>query len=845
MPRLRALLLLFFLSGATSLVYQTVWARQLHLVVGTSSFAISTVLAAFMGGLGIGGALAVRGADRVPRPLLAYGLLEAGIGLYALALPSLIRWLAVPVYLGVHRGLQPDPLVFGAVAAALVGLVLLPPTAAMGATLPLLARLFVERKGDAGDRIGLLYGINTAGAVAGTGVAGLVLLPTVGLAATTGLTAAGNLLLAAVAIGLDRRQPVLRPQPDDDLERDLIGGEVAADRVAIAVIAVGGLASLLCEVAWTRLVGLVLGGTTYAFTAMLLAVLLGIAAGGRLGGPLADTAWRRGGTRGVLRALAGVELLLAGVTWGLTFLWSELPYWFVWLYDGLSGSAWAGAPFAASLLLCVLVLLPPAGLMGAAFPLAVRAAAGDGPTIGGPVALAYAANTLGGVIGAVLAGFVLLPLITVRGTVGVAAAANLIAAALALWRAGERRGALGASLAVIVPLRVWAPWDPLWMSGGMHHYVSQFSQHTREGIHWFATGNQELLFYREGLSTVVTVGRNVNTGNRWLANNGKIDASATGDMPTQVLCSLIAAQHLEAPAEGLVIGLASGVTAGAAAQAPGVQRLQVVELEPAIFEAARFFDAENFGVLDDPRVELVANDGRNHVLRAPPGRWGWVVSQPPNPYLSGVANLFTHDFWALGRSRLAPGGLWSQWVQLYGMGEDEVRLLLRTFVQIYPHVALYAGLERTDAPQVDLVLVAGEHPLPPTFERAEALLADRRAAAALARVGVEGPADLVAMHAMDRDALLAFVGEGPVVTDDNMIIEYIAPLYLHRNTQIENWRALSAAARVPWAHLPDDPRALSELADAYEIRGDLRRAGEVRGRLIELASPGAGPSSGD
>ncbi len=219
-----------------------------------------------------------------------------------------------------------------------------------------------------------------------------------------------------------------------------------------------------------------------------------------------------------------------------------------------------------------------------------------------------------------------------------------------------------------------------------------------------------------------------------------------------------------------------------------------------------------------------------------------MVSEPPNPYLSGVANLFTRDFWQMGRTRLAPGGIWSQWVQLYGMGEGEVRSLLRTFTQTYPHVALYAGLERSDDPQVDLVLVGSDRPIEPTFERARALLAHPPAAAALERVGITGPADLVAMHTFDREGLLAFVGEGPQVTDDNMRVEYAAPLYLHRDTQVDNWRAISAAAQIPWRSLPDDPAELAALAEAYAARGDPARASAVRARIADPR--GAAPTPG-
>lgn len=819
----RALVGLFFVSGATSLVYQTVWQRELHLLLGTSSAALATVLAAFMGGLGLGGIVGARWAP--PRPLAAYGRLEALIGLYALAFPTLVD-LAEPAYLAVVRGpLLPAA---GPLQALLAGALLLPPTVAMGATLPLLVRVAVDRIGTAADRVSALYAANTAGAVVGTAVAGLALLPTLGLATTTAIAAAGNGLVAALAFGLDPWLPPLVPR--DDLEADDRPDQAPA-KAALAAIALGGAAALASEVLWTRMVGLLLGGTTYAFTAMLLAVLVGIAIGARFAGPFADDALRYGGTHRVLLGLAGVEAAVAAACFGLTFLWTYLPYGMVALYDLLGGEEAPAAMFLASFAMCTVLLVGPAALMGAAFPYAVRAVAGDRPDAGGPVGRVYAWNTLGGVVGAVLAGFVGIPLLGLRGLAGAAAAVSLVAAAICVARP---RPALAAALVGLaaVPLVVRAPWDPLWMSGGLYQYVGWFHDHTPAGLRKFTTHEQELLFEAEGRSTVVTVGRNTDTGNLWLANNGKVDASSTGDLPTQVLCALVGAQFVERPERVAVVGLASGITAGAATLLPGLGRLEVVELEPAMVDAARFFDGFNHGVLDHPRVTLVWNDGRNHLLRAPPGTYDLVISEPSNPYLSGVANLFTKEFWEMGQSRLVPGGVWAQWVQMYGMGPDELRGLLRTFAEVYPHVAVYDVLAGAD-----LVLVGSDRPLEPTPARAAAFLADEAVAGELAKVGVRFPLDLVALHAMDRDQTLAFAGRAPLVTDDDMRVEYAAPLWLHTDVAIRNWEDLLAAAHVPWGVLSSEPLDWLDLAEAYEGLGDDRRAALVRARTLAHLDP--------
>ncbi|MEZ4317966.1 MAG: fused MFS/spermidine synthase [Myxococcota bacterium] len=369
-----ALLPLFFVSGATALVYQTLWNRDLHLVFGTSTFAIATVLSAFMAGLALGGAVMARFADRTPRPLAVYGVLEAVIGIYALAFPWIVG-AARLVYLQTWHALEPSPAVFGLIQFAIVGVTLLLPTAAMGATLPLLARFATSRLGTAGDRIGTLYAVNTAGAVFGTWFAGFVLLPSAGLWLTTVLAASANLLLGAAAIGLDRWNGADQQTVD---VRDDLRVPFTPEIVMVAfALGLAGFSSLVYEVAWTRLLGLMVGASVYAFSVMLLAFLVGIAIGGKVGGPLADRALKRSGVAGVLWLLGGVEAGVAVLSYGLMYVFPELPFWYVWIFD-LTGAAESPTMmWVTSLVVSGLVMTPPAVLMGIAFPVAVRAVVGD------------------------------------------------------------------------------------------------------------------------------------------------------------------------------------------------------------------------------------------------------------------------------------------------------------------------------------------------------------------------------------------------------------------------------------------------------------------------------------
>lgn len=840
--RERAVLLLyplFFLSGATGLTYQTLWARQLHLVFGTSTFAITTVLTAYMAGLAIGGFVMARHADRVRRPLAWYGWIEAGIGVYALLFPVLLG-LVTPIYLGFWRALEPPPVLFGVVQFLVVGLLLLLPTALMGATLPLLARFATERVSAAGDAVGRLYALNTAGAVFGTFLCGFMLLPTLGLWWTTVAAALTNLALAGGALLAQR---LARGSEEVAPDEDLPDSGLQPGLVVVAVATgLAGFAALTYEVAWTRVLGLMLGASVYAFSLMLLAFLIGIALGGWAGGWLSDRALLRLGQRGLLGLLAWLQVGVGLLSFGLLFLFPELPFFYVWLFDLFAADTSPTLLWSVSMLVAVVVMTPAALLMGASFPVAVRAVIGSGGALGGPVGRIYGFNTLGSLLGAGLAGFLFLPWIEIRGTVLVAVLVNLISAlVLFAWVAWTRRKrlevvsafAVGLGAIALIAVGVWptsieqAQRRQLLMTAGMYKYVTDLSERSRAGVLRYTVEPYELLYYREGLSSVVTVARNRNTGNVWLANNGKVEASTTVDMPTQVLVSLLPFLYAEERAQTLVIGLASGITAGSVTRIPEVEELSVVELEPAIEPAARFFDEQNHGVLDDPRTRLVFNDGRNHLLLSSTESFDVIISEPSNPWISGVSNLFTQEFLAMGRTRLRSGGVWAQWVQMYGMDEGDLCSLLATFADAYPNVALFMTVE-----DADLVMLGSDRPLLPELDQIERVLGSQSGLAEeLGRVGLSDPITLLSAWQMDRDGIYGMCPRAQRNTDDNMRIEYAAPLNLHRATTRGNVNRLLRHAQVP--PKLDEPLALLKLAVAYLDRKDFDRGLEGVFRALE------------
>lgn len=824
------LLVLFFLSGGAGLLYEVLWMRRLTLVFGATQLAVATVLGAFMLGLAAGGAVGGRLADRGRALLLAYGVLEIFVGVYALAFPWLLS-LATGYY-ATSFGVESVDWWGGQMRRLLLmGALLLLPTAAMGATLPLLARHAADRASRAAQRTGLLYGANTAGAVVGTWLTGFVLLPALGVRTTEVAAAWANIAVGVVALvwafksGLsapvedDRslaaeREELLDLAPDPDRapgRRPLV---VAAVTVSLGV---SGACAMIYEVAWSRFLALVIGSSVYAFTLMLVAFLVGTA-GGSL---VASARVGRPGHR-PLRELS-IALALAAVSAFVSnHLFQFMPFWYVDLYAAFDGHD--SMVFVGQALIAGLVMTPTTFCIGLAFPLAVASVLDRPGAVGRQVSLLYVGNTLGAVAGAVGAGFLLIPWFGIQDTLLLAVVLDLVLAALvvSIRVLPRARKAVAIALLAVAGLTasfVRPPWDPLLMSAGMYKYVSDLSDYSHEAVRNFALSDFELLYYAEGVTSVVTVARSMGSGNIWLANNGKVDASTESDLRTQVLLGHLPFLYMPRAKSALVVGLASGITAGSVLHEDGLQSIDVLEIEPAVVEASHYFDLHNNRPLDDPRVSMITNDARNHLVLTD-RTYDVIINEPSNPWITGVSNLFTQEYLQLGRSRLAPDGVFVQWTQVYGMGRDDLRSLLKTFAEVFPHVLLFSAVEDTD-----LLMIGSRAPLLAWPDQLRHRGWEGTRAEDLARVGVEDPHDLLGFLLMDRDGVLDAAGDAPVNTDDNALIEFSAPKFLHYATSEGNIDLLLDHAQWAWpqyAPLIEDPgRALPlllGLGRAYEKR---------------------------
>lgn len=775
------LALLFFTSGALGLVYQVLWTRSLTLILGNSTSAVGLVLAVFMGGLALGSALAGRVADRLPprAALAGYGVLEAVLGVWAACTPLMFG--------AMHRGLLalagPEGVPFWWKAAMVVP-ALLPPTMMMGATLPLICRAAASFRGLSGS-FPLLYGLNTLGATLGAFLAGFLALPLLGLQATLLLAAGGNVLVGVVGLALARRWPtaVVRSEATQDPEASTFPG-----MLVLTAALLSGAAAMAYEVAFTRALALSLGSSIYSFSLVLTLFLAGIGLGSLLVRriPAAPAV-------AFCVCQAGMALSVAA----LLLYFPALPKLFLELFPLVRSSF--VLLLAGDFLLAAPALLVPALLMGLSLPLLVRLGAGSYRRLG----QIYAANTFGGIFASAAVALALLPGLGVEGTIRLAIGVNLAAcASLLVGVRGSARPALVAALAAVGVATLLVPsWSQQVMASGPSVYAPLLDE---RGLAPEAPG--KVLFYRDGANCTVSVHEEGEV--RYLRVNGKTDASTTrSDMGTQLMLGHLPLLVHPAPRRALVIGLGSGVTAGACTLYPTLERLDVAEIEPAMVQAADLFSDWNRRALEHPSVRMKLNDGRNVLLESEP--YDVLSVEPSNPWIAGIASLFTTEFYEICRDRLAPGGVLCQWIHLNALEEPELRMVVGTFADVFPQGQVWLGASK------DLLLVTwkGDDPSAALPARLEKVWRESPAIRQdLEGLGVREPLAFYGRYLCQVQDLRPWYEGGRRNTDDLPLLEYLAPMNLYRQGKAEEARRILLQYRQgafpPGAGLAEREKAL-------------------------------------
>ncbi len=797
-PRLSAFVAAcFFLSGAAGLVYQVIWVRLIEKVIGSAPFAVAAVLSVFMAGLALGSWRAGRVIDRQPgrAALLAlYGKLELGIGVLALAVPVAMA-IARPVYRAFYDPLLEHFWCHQAAALAGCALVLIPPAALMGATLPVLCRFYVRRLDHLGRRTGWLYGLNTAGAALGVALCGLVLIPHLGVWPTLGLFAALNFLIGGACLGVARRlaaepaPPKARsqrkappspappePGPTDGMHRQM--------RWGLAIFAVSGFCAMAYEVLWTRLLGLIAGPTTYSFTLVVTTFIIGLALGSLLLRRAADH------STAVFTLLTGSQLAAAAAALLVSQTLGNSQLFFAKLIY-IHQDRFSHLMLTQSLVIFA-VLVTPTVLLGATFPLVNRLVIRSMAAMGRTLGTAYAVNTLGAIAGSFAAGFLLIPWLGMADGLRLVSLAQFGLSGLALLHGGrfgrfaaaKRLVAASLLLAAGLLLLPYPSWRTDLLSRGWYRDFGAFA-HVLEQNGWIEAlrhgadriavqrGGLEVVFQAEGMAGFTTVEKEITSlgiAEYALFNSGKADASSHGDRSTQALSAHIPLLFHPGARDVMVLGLASGMTPGEVLLYP-IRKLDVVEINAQVAAACRrFFSPWNNNCLEDPRTRLIVQDGRNH-LALTRAAYDVIISEPSNPWMAGLANLYSLEFFRLVRERLNPGGLFAQWIQSYEMDWDTFALLGRTFSAVFPEGAL------VKIGPVDYLLLGFRDGGGFDWQAAR----DRQVYAQRSRNVVFPSTDFL-VHLVLTEDLGQLFGTGPLHTDDRPLLEFAAPRTLYSGT---------------------------------------------------------------
>ncbi|QVQ28163.1 fused MFS/spermidine synthase [Achromobacter deleyi] len=733
---------LLFLSGAAALVFQVLWIKQLSLVVGVEVSAIAGAVGAFFLGLALGGWVLGRQADRLRRPLRFYALLEVAVAVSCVAVTWALAQSAAPFVAVEARS--------GVAAWLLVGVLLAIPSFLMGGTLPVLLRAVNRQDAAASRRGGALYAANTCGAILGALLPAFFLIPRFGVQGAALAAACLNLLAAAGAWALERKtgEPAV-PALADTAAGHPLSGEA---RLAVALYAVAGGIALGYEVIWSQMVVPFMSTRAFAFAIVLATYLMGLAIGAALYSRVAHRVRNPWAVFGGLIAGAGLIAVLEVAVLGKwlivaqTYAEAAILQW--------TGSAFAGmcARFAVA---AAGFVLAPTLLLGAAFPAVLRIAAGD-QRVGRDAGAVLACNTLGGIAGTLLTGFVLVPALGLVRSLGVLAVLAALVGAAAAWR-GRQAGPAAATTGWVTGLVGLAT-----LAVAVTIPADQFARLLP------GASGAGLVFYEESHGGTVAVVEPAGNGNRFrrlyiqgVSNSGDAMPSLRY-MRLQALLPLIV--HNGEPRSALVVGYGTGITAGALSQYRPLEKRVVAELLPAVLRAGSRFQG-TYQAIADPGLEKRVQDGRR-ALQASDERWDLITLEPPPPSAAGVVNLYSRDFYALAAGRLAPHGIVAQWLPLPTQNIEDTRALVASFIDVFPHAQLWTSELH------EMLLVGSLQPLELDAAKIEARYGQPDTAAALKAVGISSAGALLSTWVTDRAGLARFAGDTPAVTDDRPGIEY-------------------------------------------------------------------------
>jgi len=768
-------LFLFLLSGVCGLIYEVAWSKYLALYIGSSGYSHMIVLATFMGGLALGAYVFGKYSDRVSNQLKLYGLIELGIGLYGLAYPFVIE-LVGSIFIQtsyIFEGPSQKGMLL-ALKFFLSFVTIISPTVLMGGTLPILARYLSKSISDSAKDVARLYYINSLGAVLGTAIAGFFLIRTKGLDFTVWIASSCNILIGSFAILLAK---FFRPAVQS------ISSKVKADeqyqvfsepviRIALFTAFASGLITMLYELSWIRLLSNIIGSTTYSFTVMLIAFISGITIGSYI-------------VSLVIRKIKNLVAFLAFCQYGIAVsmiltlpLYERLPY-FLMKLSAIIPNQPENFPAFLSLefLLCFAIMLVPAMLSGMSLPVASRIANRNMLVLGKSIGGIFSINTIGSVAGVLITGILLIPLLGVKQSIEFGAVLNGLIGLLILYNTRlPRRLKMGLTISLFVIAGIYRILFPSWndnflISGVFRTLFTQGVPSYSEFKNQQNLG-QKILWHKEGANANVAVRQSQfgDTIQKTLVINGKADASTVADLQTQILLGQIPLLLYPNTGDALVIGLGSGITCGTVLRHP-VKSLDVVEIASEVFECNSFFTTENNNFMADPRVKIYIDDAITQ-LKTSSKKYDYIISEPSNPWIAGIGNLYSWEFFNVCKERLNYNGVLTQWFHTYDVNNDIFRLVLSTISKVFPYVTIW---KVSDA---DIIILGSATPFSIDFEAMELKMNQLQIAQELARIKMYDLPTLLSMQVVSaRNNPFAY-SENDINTAKKPILEFMAPVAL-------------------------------------------------------------------
>ena len=829
-----ALAVILFFSGSYSLIYQIAWVRFLTLLLGSTTMGITTVVSTFMGGLAIGSWLSSKYLIGREKPLKVYALLELIIALTAALSPLSFNWAfaSLPEILQKFGEADAGIFILRIIFSAVIMLV---PTICMGAALPVLGKYLQLHSKLAERRITIIYGLNTVGACMGCIASGYFLLPKIGLINTIYVTAGANALLP-LAILLLRDDPGSASEKKEKKqsisEEYFVQGAAlgpGARNIILAITAIVGFIGLASELVWTRMIVLTVGGSIYAFSTILAVYLFFYGVGATLGGYSLKYISIRYKEKAfaVSRSVFFFLLMLIPIATTLAVpVVNFLPDYYIKHFNSEISSTAYG--LFVNQLMPAVMLMSAATLMSGIFftyGLYLMKQCTDEPAKN--TSFFYAWNTFGSIAGSITAAFFLIPYLgldyTLRVTSTLLIAAGLLSA-FVISGIKKRFSLTAASASLIIVWLLIPGIDRVSINSGSGIYTTWYQSRpdlVKDGVGKYLNKYLDQVYYRDGFSATIIAQKNRYTGELSISTNGKGDGSSYSDMQTQKLSAHFPALFHPDPRNVCVIGYGTGTTVGSMAMHPGTN-VDAIEIEPAVMEAAELLKMFNNDPLSRENVKLFITDGRLHMQRNA-GKYDIVISEPSNPWIAGVSDLFTVDFYKLAENALTEDGVFGQWIQIYNLDPEALKIALRSFRKVFPKTYLVVL-----TPGNDLMMIGCKGSYIPDLVDIKRRIAKPDIAADIAAdpVNIKTAYELMSRLIMGPDQIKAFTGEGQFNTDILPVLSYIAPLsiyYSGSNTvnskKLKEFSILNYLI-LGWDYAEDEINELRETQTGY-IRNNL------------------------